>query len=209
MAIGKAQRIENGKPDARLALLEAAQNILQADGFTALSTRKAAAAAGVPLSQIHYHFGSKEGLVLALLDHLDSGVFGRQERMYDSGAPLSRRWRQACDFLDQDMGSGYVRLLQECIAQGWSNPGVAEKVTDIMDRWSELLTEVARDAEARFGGFGPFTPAELGQLAGKAFLGAEAILLLGIDESKQPIRSALRKVGDVIEMMEEKQGVGS
>lgn len=206
MALGKAQRIENGKPDARLALLEAAQGILRAEGFAALSTRKAAAAAGVPLSQIHYHFGSKEGLVLALLDHLDSGVFSRQERMYDSGAPLSERWRQACDFLDEDLASGYVRLLHECIGQGWSNPDVAAKVNATMDHWLALLTEVAKEAESRFGSFGPFTPAELAELVGKAFLGAEAMLLLGIDESKQPIRSALRKVGDVIEAMERRQG---
>ena len=206
MAIGKAQRAETGRPDARLALLEAARDILRSEGIGALSTRRAATAAGVPLSQIHYHFGSKEGLVLALLDHLDSSVFSRQERMYDSGEPLSQRWRRACDFLDQDMESGYVRLLHECIAQGWSNPEVAAKVRGILDHWSRLLTEVAREAEPRFGPFGPFTPAELAELVGKSFIGAEAVLLLGVDESKQPIRSALRKVGDVIEMLESSEG---
>ena len=37
----------------------------------AMSTRKVATEAGVPLSQVHYHFGSKGGLVLALLEAED------------------------------------------------------------------------------------------------------------------------------------------
>ena len=41
---------------------------LLADGYAGLSTRKVAQEAGVPLSQVHYHFGSKGGMVLALLE---------------------------------------------------------------------------------------------------------------------------------------------
>ena len=43
-----------------------------------LSTRDVAAAAGVPLSQIHYHFGSKQGLVLALFEYLNAQLLDRQ-----------------------------------------------------------------------------------------------------------------------------------
>ncbi len=202
MPSSKAQGVGTGRPNTRQSMLETAQKILRSEGFSAMSTRKVAVGSGVPLSQIHYHFGSKEGLVLALLDHLDSATLDRQERMFQSAAPLSERWKQACDFLDQDIESGYVRLLQECIALGWSNPTVARKVKVTLDRWSALLTEVANEAEARFGSFGPFTPEEVAELVGKVFLGAEGSLLLGIDEDRQPIRSALRKVGTLIEFIE-------
>ncbi|NIR91707.1 MAG: TetR/AcrR family transcriptional regulator [Gammaproteobacteria bacterium] len=183
-------------------MLDAAQQILTKEGFAALSTRRVALEAGVPLSQIHYHFGSKHGLVLTLLDHLDRATLERQERMYDSTAPLSARWAQACDFLEEDIATGYVRLLQECTALGWSNPDFANKVAALLDRWSALLTAVAEEAETRLGPFGPFTPAEVAELVGKAFLGAESALLLGINEDRQPIRSALRKVGRLIELLE-------
>ncbi|MCZ6738117.1 MAG: TetR family transcriptional regulator, partial [Actinobacteria bacterium] len=46
--------------DTRAEILDAARRCLLADGYAALSTRKVAEDAGVPLSQIHYHFGSKE-----------------------------------------------------------------------------------------------------------------------------------------------------
>lgn len=190
---------------AREAMMEAAQQILAKEGFAALSTRRVALDAGVPLSQIHYHFGSKHGLVLALLDHLDRATLERQERMFDSAAPLSVRWAQACDFLEKDIASGYVRLVQECTALGWSDSEVANKLAALLDRWSALLTAVAEEAETRLGPFGPFTPAEVAELAGKAFLGAESALLLGIDEDRQPIRSALRKVGRLIELLETRE----
>jgi AcrR family transcriptional regulator len=51
-----------------LILDAAARSRLLADGHAGLSTRKVAEEAGVPLSQLHYHFGSKQGLVLALFE---------------------------------------------------------------------------------------------------------------------------------------------
>jgi AcrR family transcriptional regulator len=157
------------------------------------------------LSQIHYHFGSKQGLMLALLDYIDERTLRRQRAMYGSGTQLSARWYDACDFLDQDLTSGYVRLLQECIALGWSDEAIAEKVRALLRRWNGLLIEVAREAEARFGSLGPFSPAEIAALVSSAFLGAESELLLRIDETHKPIRSALRKVGLIIEALERTQ----
>ena len=48
-------------------ILTAARAALLESGFAALSTRSVAEKAGVPLSQIHYHFRSKEQLILAML----------------------------------------------------------------------------------------------------------------------------------------------
>src|SRR4029079_15118435 len=49
------------------ASLAAAGASLLADGYANLSTRAVAEAADVPLSQIHYHFGSKQQLIVAVL----------------------------------------------------------------------------------------------------------------------------------------------
>jgi AcrR family transcriptional regulator len=157
------------------------------------------------LSQIHYHFGSKQGLMLVLLDYIDEQTLRRQRAMYGGGTQLSARWYEACDFLDEDLASGYVRLLQECVALGWSDEAIADKVRALLRRWNGLLIEVAREAEARFGPFGPFSPAEIAALVGSAFIGAESELLLRIDETHKPIRSALRKIGLVIEALERTQ----
>ena len=180
------------------AILDAARRCLLAEGYAAMSTRKVATEAGVPLSQVHYHFGSKGGLVVALLEHEDRRLLARQAAMYSEEAPLWKRYEQACDFLEDDLESGYVRVLQEMIAAGWSNPELAEKVRAMQQGWHDLLTDVATEAQHRFGGLGPFTPQEVATLIACAFIGAEAFLLLGFDRHRFPARAALRRVGQLI-----------
>ena len=189
--------------DTRLRILTAAKGVLMEAGYANLSTRGIAEAAGVPLSQIHYHFGSKQKLMLAVLDTENRARLARQEAMFESDKPLWEQWLQACDFFDDDLESGYVRVLMEMTAAGWSNPEIAEAVSTQVQGWFDLLAEVARQAGERFGSLGPFTPAELAALAGLPFLGAEAVILLGLDESKIAAGPALRKIGELLRMLEE------
>ncbi len=128
---------------------------------------------------------------------------GRQAAMYQSNLPLWKQWQQACDFFDEDLESGYVRVLMEMTAAGWSNPEIADAVSAQIRGWFGLLAEVAQRAAERFGSLGPFTPEELAALAGLPFLGAEAVILLGLDESKIAARPALRKIGELLRMIEE------
>ncbi|MGQ0842581.1 MAG: TetR/AcrR family transcriptional regulator [Sporichthyaceae bacterium] len=186
----------------RAAILEAARTRLLNDGFAGLSTRQVAETAGVPLSQLHYHFGSKQQLLLSLLDFEDARRIERQRGLYAEDRPLWMRYEQACDFLEDDLDSGYVRVLQEMIAVGWSNPEVAERVRGMLLGWTGLLTEVARDAQAK-GSLAPFTPEEIAALIGQAFMGGEAMILLGFDRGQWPVRSALRRFGVVIRAFEE------
>ena len=53
---------------------------LLADGYANLSTRAVAEAAEVPLSQIHYHFGSKQQLILAVLEAENRSAAGAPGR---------------------------------------------------------------------------------------------------------------------------------
>jgi AcrR family transcriptional regulator len=189
--------------DTRSRIIEAARRRLLADGFVGLSTRKVADEAEVPLSQLHYHFGSKGGLVLALFEEENKRRLDRQTRMYAEDTPLWRRYEQACDFLEDDLDSGYVRVLQEMIAAGWSNQEVGDAVRDLLGDWYHLLVEVARDAERQYGPLGPFTPDEVATLVFNAFVGSEAVLLLGFDRQLMPVRSALRRIGVLIREREE------
>jgi len=191
----RAERRERASADTHARILESARACLLADGYASLSTRRVAEAADVPLSQIHYYFGSKQELILAVLAAENERLLARQADMYAGDEPLWRQWEQACDFLEADLESGYVRILQEMIAAGWSDPTLAASVREQLGGWFRLLTEVARREEQRVGSLGPFTPEEVAALMGLPFLGAEAAILLGIPESEVPTRSALRKIG--------------
>jgi AcrR family transcriptional regulator len=184
-------------------ILTAARKCLFSDGYAGLSTRKIAQTAGVPLSQVHYHFGSKQGMVLALLAAENRRRLERQASMYAQEAPLWRRYEQACDFFEDDLDSGYVRVLQEMIAAGWSTPEIAEAAKQMLTGWYEILVGVAREAAETLGGLGPFTPEEMAVLIGNVFIGSEALLLLGFDRHELPIRSSLRRIGEAIRVAEE------
>ena len=187
----------------RESILEAARRRLLADGYAGLSTRAVAETAGVPLSQLHYHFGSKQQLVLDLLESESERRLARQTAMYAADQPLWRRYEQACDFLEEDLESGFVRVLQEMTAAGWSDASIGERVRELLQGWLDLITDVAREAESRFGPLGPFTAEELAALVGLAFMGGEAVLLLGFDRRRWPVRSALRRFGLLIRGLED------
>ena len=188
--------------DTGALILEAARRRLLADGYAGLSTRKVAEQAGVPLSQLHYHFGSKQRMVLSLLAEENRRRLDRQITMYAEDGPLWRRYERACDFLEDDLDSGYVRVLQEMIAAGWSNDDISQAVRELLEGWFTLLVDVAREAEQRHGPLGPFTAEEIATLIGAVFFGAESLLLLGFDRQVLPIRAALRRIGVVIRQLE-------
>ena len=189
--------------DTGTLILDAARRRLLADGYAGLSTRKVAEEAGVPVSQLHYHFGSKQGLILALFAEENQRRLDRQMAMYAEDLPLWQRYEQACDFLEDDLDSGYVRVLQELIAAGWSNAELGAAIRDLLGGWIALLADVAREAERRHGPLGPFTAEELATLVASVFFGSESLLLLGFDREVLPIRSALRRVGALIRQLEE------
>src|SRR6187551_1408520 len=171
------------KIETSTSLLEAAKKVLRHAGYAGLSTREVAAEAGVPLSQIHYHFGSKQNLVLQLFEYLNAQLLDRQNKLFgDPSLKLSERWDRACDYLDEDIASGYVRVLQELIAASWADKAVAKIVRAGLMGWVTLLTDLARQAENQLGTLGPFSPEEVGVLIGSAFVGAESAYLLGMEK---------------------------
>ena len=70
-------------PETAKRLLEAARELLLAGGFDALRLDAIAAKAGKNKASIKYHFGNKDGLILAILDSLD----------YDDCLALAERTR--------------------------------------------------------------------------------------------------------------------
>ncbi len=186
-------------------ILVAVRDVVLESGFAALSTRAVADRAGVPLSQIHYHFGSKEQMILAMLREENDSLVKRQAGMFALDLPLAERWSLACDYLDDDLDSGYVRVLQEMMAAGWSSIEVRDAVDEVLAAWSGVLTEVVGQGHAAGANFGPFETADIVALVLSAFLGAESLILLGLDRDQLPILGALRRVGDALAALESRR----
>ena len=122
--------------------------------------------------------------------------------MFAREIPLWERWEQACDYFDEDIAAGYVRVLQEMTAAGWSSEVLGKEMRQIMGEWGELLLEVAKDSEKKGVSLGGLTAEEVVALVSASFLGAETMILLGYESDRVPSRAALRQVGDLIRIAE-------
>jgi TetR/AcrR family transcriptional regulator len=81
-------RPAGGTAEVREALLAQARVLFLQQGFGAVSTRRIAAAAGTTPAMIHYHFGDKRGLFVAMMETAAQPVLAAVQRMSDaSGGP--------------------------------------------------------------------------------------------------------------------------
>lgn len=200
------QTVVQHRRDPKVDLLDAAKRVLVAEGYAGLSTRAVATEAGTQMSQIRYHFGSKEGMVLALFEYMNDALIARQaETFHRTDLSVSQKWARACDYLEEDLASGYVRVLQELMAVGWSNPAVGDAVRRAIAQWQGLILELVREVERQTGSLGSFRAEEIATLIGAAFIGSESLILLGFDDAQRPMRAALRRVGDLIALAETQQ----
>jgi AcrR family transcriptional regulator len=194
------------KPRAKDQILAAARKVLSRDGAASLSTRTVAAEAGVNLSLIHYHFHSREGLLLAVLEQMNSELLARQRGMYArSDLSVADKWRRAIDFYRQDLKSGYVRTLLELTAHGYSNPRIAASVRALIAGWRDLLTDAAETALASLH-ITAITPDELVAVVLSYWYGMELQHMLAMPEEESNLWHTTEKIGELIERLEKTRG---
>src|ERR1700730_3485010 len=127
----------------RERVLVAARDVLLERGFSQTSTRAVADRADVPLSLVHYHFGSKQQLLIEVLERENELLLERQRELYAKPGPLAQKWRAAGELLDADLRSGYVRVLWELWAAGLADETIAARWRSAMAGWRSLLESVA------------------------------------------------------------------
>jgi len=195
------QRLVRGR-ETREQLLGAAAEVLGEEGYGAMSMRAVAERAGMRLSLVHYHFGSKRGLMEAVLTHLTEGLLERQKAMWDDGRPLSAQWRTACDYLREDIRSGYVRTLWEIWAAGLADEDLAKRWRDTQRGWRELIIQRLERWQAEHRVQLPMRTRALAALIGNLFEGAETEILAGVEPTEAPHLEALDAIADLIERAE-------
>jgi AcrR family transcriptional regulator len=123
----------------RAAILRAARDQLVEVGYANLNVRDIAREAGVNHALIGYHFHGKQQLVLAVLDEANKELLGRQERMYQGTRSASQQWQQACDFYQQDLKSGFVRLLMELMGASVHDEQLRREFVPRLSQWHRLV----------------------------------------------------------------------
>jgi AcrR family transcriptional regulator len=183
-------------------IVDAAREILVENGHGGTSTRAVAERAGVRLSLVHYHFGGKQGLLVEVLQRENDQLLERQRELYASPGPLAEKWRIASDLLDEDVRSGYVRVLWELWAAGLADAELAAGWRSAMAGWRELITSVFTEWGDELDLELPVRPRALATLVANLFQGIEIELLAGVSEAEAPHREVLDAFGAMIERAE-------
>ena len=184
------------------SILEAARECLREYGYSGTSIRAVAERAGVQLSLVHYHFGSKQAVLVAVLEHENEKLLERQQALFAGSDPLSAKWRAACRFLEDDLESGYVRILWELWAAGLADDELAGRWRDATAGWRRLMAEVVEEWSREVGLELPISAAAVATLVANLFQGLEVEILAGVSEDESPHLEVLEAAAQLIEGVE-------
>lgn len=205
-AAGPARAVRNDGAGTRALILEAARRRLVEVGYANLNVRDIAADAGVNHALIGYHFHGKQQLVLAVLDDANNRLLARQGAMYDAQASTSEKWRQACDFYEEDLRSGFVKLLMELMGASFHDEELRREFTPRLLAWHRLVEQAVEDFVRDAGLELPVSARAIAAWIGWFWTGMEASMALQIPESKGHQREALQAVATLIAQAERRAG---
>ena len=133
-----------GKSAARSAtedgLLDAAERLLVAVGYSGITTRRLAEEAGLNHGLVHYYFGSIENVLVRTLERFTERLIERQRAMYAADIPFIEKWRTAMRYLvEEDVR--YEKVWLELQALGWNRSEIREHLAGVDGEWRSVLTE--------------------------------------------------------------------
>ncbi|CAN5327293.1 CerR family C-terminal domain-containing protein [soil metagenome] len=184
-------------------LLETATAHFGAKGFDGASTREIAAASGTAMSSITYHFGGKEGLYLAVADHIAARIAERQAPALAAAKSAAALTRDQATQAALAMVEAFGRMMLAPESAAWSSFIVREQQAPtaafhrLYDGAMRAMVEsfVALIAVAR-----PDLDAQRARMTG-IFLYGQALILrvghasvcrvLGVDVLDAPTQAAL------------------
>ncbi|MDB5828354.1 MAG: TetR/AcrR family transcriptional regulator [Variovorax sp.] len=201
-------KLHDGDPtQTRMRILDATFRRLVQEGYAALSVREIAKDAGVNHALINYHFGTKDQLVIDVLDAVNQRLLERQASMYESSAGFAEKWASARRFYQDDLDSGFVRLQAELWAASLSNPVLRDKFLPRLLAWKKVVLGGVREAMTAMEDTGmklppPFTPEVIACWVSEFWLGMEFADLLGVKEENVEHRAALDAVQWLLESLD-------
>jgi AcrR family transcriptional regulator len=129
------------------ALLRSGRALFAAHGCAGLSQRLLAEHAGVRPAMVHYHFGSKDGFLRALLQQLYDELFaGLQAGVGDGGTPL-QRVRRVLTTLATFVRANHALVLRLAADAAAGHAVVRDFMRDNAPRHLALLVTLLADAQ--------------------------------------------------------------
>lgn len=200
-----ARRVRPARSDGastRTLILEATRRRLIEQGYANLNVRDIAADAGVNHALIGYHFHGKQPLVLAVLDEANARLLERQAGMYAQPSKASKKWRQACAFYQEDLDSGFVKLLMELMAASFHDDALRREFTPRLLAWQKLVEGAVDEFVGSNDLKLPVPARAISSWITWFWIGMEASMALGIPEREGHQQEALEAMALLLRQVE-------
>ena len=189
----------------REAILDATFRRVASAGYSQLNIREIAREAGVNHALINYHFRNKQQLVLEVLDQANHRLLARQETMYAQPDTVSGKWRKACEFYEEDVRSGFVKLIMELMAASFSDPVLRAGYLPRFLAWRRMVDAAVQDAIAQHGLDLPSSGQAMSTMIGCFWVGMEAEMALGVAETDGHHQEALGAMLSLLQLLDKRQ----
>lgn len=184
-----AGRTRRPADESKIRLIEAAVEIIRSEGYGALSARRLAEKVGLKRQIVHYHFGTIEDLLLAVVRHYGDSGLARLKLALEGEEPLRAIWET-----DPDASATTFAFM----AMATHSPLVRAEMQRYLDANRELQEQAVARCFARAHGEAPVPPIAAAiivqsisqALAAEAALGARR----GHAETKAVVEACLRAV---------------
>jgi AcrR family transcriptional regulator len=106
----RKQKVGQENSATRTAILDAAERLMQAEGYAAVTSRRVGAEAGVKAQLVHYYFRTMDELFLALFRRIAEQGLKQAEEALASDNPVPALWAQNSSPVGAAMNIEFVAL---------------------------------------------------------------------------------------------------
>lgn len=130
---------EAGPRSARDRLLDAGADLIAAKGFDGVSVREICRQAGTSINMVHHYFGSKQGLLDAIVEQFSSGVFEIPMRLLDNVPRSNADFVSRLELLVETTLDAYIthRAVLMVVVREQADP---EALPEYMARFASFLS---------------------------------------------------------------------
>jgi AcrR family transcriptional regulator len=149
-ATGTATPARRGRPStgARERILEAAIEVLKADGYAGLTIAKVAARAGESKPLVTYHYGSKQGLVQAAGRTIAEMITDEVLAAVDGAETVESVIRGVATGIERvlDRDERVARLYFDLAAVSVVDPEIRGTIAEVNEQWRVVLMRLLNEA---------------------------------------------------------------
>ncbi len=159
----------------RARIVDAALQTVRAEGYAGVSIRAIAAAGSFSPALILYHFGSVDGLLLAVLDRVSGERLTRYEVRLRDVSSLATLAAALEELYGEDLQLGQLTAVQEIVGAMAFDPQLGAEIASRMQPWMTFAEQLAARIVAGSPLAGLVDPAVVGSAVIALYMGLEIV----------------------------------